>query len=130
MNILFVILFLMNFLRTLGIIVISYYVLKFVARLLFPVVVKKAMHNMQERQSPTRENKNEGEVTIETKSDSQNAPATAKVNMLTSRKSNNKKSIRRWCLSAGESAGSENLGSDVRGCQAQLCTECCMIIND
>lgn len=61
----------MNFLRTLGIIVISYYVLKFVARLLFPVVVKKAMHNMQERQSPTRENKNEGEVTIETKSDGQ-----------------------------------------------------------
>ena len=51
MNQLFVILVLTNFLRTVGIIVVLYYVLKFVGRLLFPIVVKKAVNNMQERQN-------------------------------------------------------------------------------
>jgi len=68
MNFLFVILYLTNFLRTVGIIVIAYYVLKFVGRLLFPVVVKKAVNNMQARQSAyQREQKREGEVTVENK---------------------------------------------------------------
>ncbi len=69
MNFLLVILYLTNFLRTVGIIVILYYLLKFLGRLLFPVVVKKAMNNMQERQGNYQryERKREGEVTVETK---------------------------------------------------------------
>ncbi len=67
MNQLFVILVLANFLRTIGIIVIIYFILKFVGRLLFPIVVKKAVNNMQERQSQyyRQQQKPEGEVTIE-----------------------------------------------------------------
>ncbi len=66
MNILIVILYLTNFLRTIGIIVLIYFGLKFVVRLLFPIVVKKAVNNMQARQSPdNRERKREGDVTIE-----------------------------------------------------------------
>lgn len=68
MNQLFVILFLANFLRTLGIIVVLYFALKFLGRLLFPIVVKKAVNNMQARQSQyqrQQQNKPEGEVTIE-----------------------------------------------------------------
>jgi hypothetical protein len=66
MNQLFVILMLANFLRTIGIIVVIYFVLKFVGRLLFPVVVKKVVNNMQARQTQyQRDQKREGEVTIE-----------------------------------------------------------------
>jgi len=68
MNFLFVILTITSFLRTVGIIIIIYYVLKFVGRLLFPIVVKKAVNNMQERQSQyqrQQQHKPEGEVTIE-----------------------------------------------------------------
>jgi hypothetical protein len=66
MNQLFVILMLANFLRTIGIIVLIYFVLKFVGRLLFPVVVKKVVNNMQARQTQyQRDQKREGEVTIE-----------------------------------------------------------------
>jgi len=66
MNQLFVILMLANFLRTIGIIVVIYLVLKFVGRLLFPIVVKKAVNNMQARQTQyQRDQKREGEVTIE-----------------------------------------------------------------
>lgn len=66
MNLLFVILYLTNFLRTIGLIVVLYFVFKFVGRLLFPVVVKKAVNNMQARQSAyQREQKKEGEVTVE-----------------------------------------------------------------
>lgn len=68
MNQLFVILVLTNFLRTVGIIVVLYYVLKFVGRLLFPIVVKKAVNNMQERQTQyqrQQQYKPEGEITIE-----------------------------------------------------------------
>ena len=66
MNQLFVILVLANFLRTLGIIVLIYFILKFVGRLLFPIVVKKAVNNMQARQTQyQRDQKHEGEVTIE-----------------------------------------------------------------
>jgi len=66
MNSLFIILVLTNFLRTVGIIVVIYYGLKFIGRLLFPIVVKKAVNNMQARQSSyQREQKREGEVTIE-----------------------------------------------------------------
>ena len=68
MNFLFVILSIGSFLRTVGIIVIVYYALKFIGRLLFPIVVKKAVNNMQERQSQyqrQQQYKQEGEVTIE-----------------------------------------------------------------
>jgi hypothetical protein len=68
MNQLFVILVLANFLKTIGIIVLIYFGLKFVGRLLFPIVVKKAVNNMQARQSQyqrQQQYKQEGEVTIE-----------------------------------------------------------------
>ncbi|MBA4409866.1 MAG: DUF4834 family protein [Bacteroidota bacterium] len=68
MDQLFVILVLTNFLKTVGIIVLIYFVLKFVGRLLFPIVVKKAVNNMQARQSQyqrQQQNKQEGEVTVE-----------------------------------------------------------------
>ena len=56
-----------NFLKTVGIIVILYYGLRFLGRLLFPIVVKKAVNNMQARQSGYSERKPEGEVTVEKK---------------------------------------------------------------
>ncbi len=63
---LFIILSIKNFLTTIGIIVIIYYGLKFLGRLLFPIVVKKAVNNMKARQSSYQtERKREGEVTIE-----------------------------------------------------------------
>ena len=66
MNLLFVILSMSGILKTIGIIVIIYYVLKFLGRLLFPIVIKKAVNNMQARQSSYQtERKREGEVTIE-----------------------------------------------------------------
>ena len=68
MNFLFVILSITSFLRTVGIIVIIFYALKFIGRLLFPIVVKKAVNNMQERQTQyqrQQQYKPEGEVTIE-----------------------------------------------------------------
>lgn len=45
--------------------VLIYYGLKLVGRLLFPIVVKKAVNNMQARQYTYSERKPEGEVTIE-----------------------------------------------------------------
>lgn len=72
MNLLFVILSPVGFLKTVGFIVVGYYILKFVGRLLFPVLVKKAVNNMQARQGNyQREQKREGEVTIETKQSQQ-----------------------------------------------------------
>ena len=69
MNFLFVILSVRNFLTTLGVIVLIYYALKFVGRLLFPIVVKKAVNNMQERQTQYQRQyqqpKPEGQVTVE-----------------------------------------------------------------
>lgn len=70
MNVLFVTLFLTNFLKTIGIIVVVYYGLKFLARLLFPIIVTKAVNNMQERQAQYQrqhQQKPQGEVTIEQK---------------------------------------------------------------
>lgn len=68
MNLLFVILSIPGFLKTVGIIVIIYYGLKFIGRLLFPIVVKKAVNNMQARQSAYySEPKQEGKVTVEKK---------------------------------------------------------------
>ncbi|HEY3371901.1 MAG TPA: hypothetical protein VGK10_13685 [Prolixibacteraceae bacterium] len=40
---------------------------RFVGRLLFPIIVKKAVNNMQARQSTYTQRKPEGEVTIEKK---------------------------------------------------------------
>lgn len=66
MKLSFVILVLTNFLETIGLIVVIYFVLKFVGRLLFPVVVKKAVNNMQQRQTAyQRETKRRDEVTVE-----------------------------------------------------------------
>lgn len=70
MDQLFVILVLTNFLKTIGIIVIVYYGLRFLGRLLFPIVVKKAVNNMQEKQSQyqrqyQQQQKPEGQVTVE-----------------------------------------------------------------
>jgi hypothetical protein len=68
MNQLFVILSPVGFFKTVGIIVVIYFALKFVGRLLFPIVVKKAVNNMQSRQSQyqrQQQYKPEGEVTIE-----------------------------------------------------------------
>jgi hypothetical protein len=68
MNFLFVILVLANFFETIIIILLIFYGLKFVGRILFPIVVKKAVNNMQERQSQyqrQQQYKPEGEVTIE-----------------------------------------------------------------
>lgn len=46
-----------------------YYALKFLGRLLFPIVVKKAVNNMQERQAQYQrqyqQQKAEGQVTVE-----------------------------------------------------------------
>ncbi len=66
MNLLFVILTITGFFRTIGILVILYFGLKFVGRLLFPIVVKKAVNNMQARQTQyQRGQKPEGAVTVE-----------------------------------------------------------------
>ena len=67
MNYLFVILLLTNFLKTVGIIILIYFVLRFVGRLLFPIIVKKAVNNMQARQTTYAHRKEEGEVTVEKK---------------------------------------------------------------
>jgi len=71
MNYLFVILLLTNFLKTVGIIVLIYLVIRFVGRLLFPIIVKKAVNNMQARQSTYAQRKEEGEVTVEKKAGQQ-----------------------------------------------------------
>ena len=67
MNQLFVILSIPGLLKTIGIIVIIYFVLKIVGRLLFPIVVKKAVNNMRARQTTYTQRKPEGEVTVEKK---------------------------------------------------------------
>ena len=67
MNLLFVILSIPGFLKTIGIIVLVYYGLKFIGRLLFPIVVKKAVNNMHARQYTYTQRKPEGEVTVEKK---------------------------------------------------------------
>ena len=71
MNHLFVILSPFGFFRVIGIMVVLYIVLKFVVRLLFPIIVKKAVNNMQARQSTYAKRKEEGEVTVEKKSGKQ-----------------------------------------------------------
>ena len=69
MNFLFIILSIRGFLTTVGILVIVYYALKFLGRLLFPIVVKKAVNNIQERQTQYQlqyqQQKTEGQVTVE-----------------------------------------------------------------
>jgi len=69
MNFLFIILSIRGFFTTIGVIVLIYYALKFLGRLLFPIVVKKAVNNMQERQtqyqSQYQQQKPEGQVTVE-----------------------------------------------------------------
>ena len=67
---LFVILYLVNFIRTLFVILIIYYAIRLVVRYVFPMIVDKGVKNMQQKmynqkgqnQRPTRP---EGEVTIE-----------------------------------------------------------------
>jgi len=67
---LLVILFLTNFLRTLFIIAIIYYGIKFVTRYVLPLLVDKGLKNMQQKmQDQQRQNqrsaKPTGEVTVE-----------------------------------------------------------------
>ena len=67
---LFIILYLVNFIRTLFVILIIYYAIRLVVRYVFPMIVDKGVKNMQQKmynqqgqnQHPTRP---EGEVTIE-----------------------------------------------------------------
>ncbi len=71
MNLL-IILFLVNFLRTLFIIAIIYYGIKFISRYIFPMLVDKGIKNMQQKmQDQQRQNQRStrppGEVTIEIK---------------------------------------------------------------
>ena len=71
MNLL-IILFLVNFLRTLFIIAIIYYGIKFVTRYILPLLVDKGLKNMQQKMQD-QQNQNQhskrppGEVTIEIK---------------------------------------------------------------
>ena len=66
MNLLFIFLSIASFFRTVGIIVVIYYGLKFLGRLLFPIMINKAVNNMQARQNEyQRQQKREGEVTVE-----------------------------------------------------------------
>jgi len=69
MNLL-IILFLVNFLRTLFIIVIIYYGIRFVTRYILPMLVDKGLKNMQQKMQDQRRQSNRstrppGEVTIE-----------------------------------------------------------------
>ena len=69
MNLL-IILFLTNFLRTLFIIIIVYYGIRFVTRYLLPILVDKGLKNMQQKmQDQQRQNQRStrppGDVTIE-----------------------------------------------------------------
>lgn len=70
MNLL-IILFLVNFLRTLFIIAIIYYGIRFLTRYILPVLLDKGVKNMQQKmQEQQRQNernkRRDGEVTIET----------------------------------------------------------------
>ena len=68
---LFVILYLVGFLRTLAIIAIIYFGIRIVTRYILPMLVDKGVKNMQqkmqEQQRQQRPRKPEGEVTIENK---------------------------------------------------------------
>jgi len=63
---------LMNFIRTILIIVIIYYAFKFIAKLVFPLFFKKMMHTVekkfneqQQRSAPNQQNVKEGETVID-----------------------------------------------------------------
>lgn len=74
MDYLLIILSISGIVKTIGIMVLIYYGLKLVGRLLFPIVVKKAVNNMQARQYTYQERKPEGQVTVERKQGGQRAP--------------------------------------------------------
>ncbi len=72
MNLLFVILYMVGFLRTIFIIAIIYFAIRIFSRYILPMLVEKGVKNMQqkmqEQQRQGRQsNKHEGEVTIEYK---------------------------------------------------------------
>ena len=67
---LLILLFLTNFLRTLFIIIIIYYGIRFVTRYIFPMLVDKGLKNMQQKMQDQQRQKQHstrtpGEVTIE-----------------------------------------------------------------
>jgi len=66
---LFVLLYITNFLRTLFYIVLIYYGIRFITRLILPIFVNKGIQQkMYEQQRPYQRNTRiEGEVTIESK---------------------------------------------------------------
>lgn len=66
----FIILYIFNFLRTVAIIAIIYFVVRFISRYLFPLLVDKGIKNMQQKmqdqqRGPQKSRRPEGEVTIE-----------------------------------------------------------------
>lgn len=74
----FVTLYIVNFLRTIAIIAILYYGIRFLARYLFPILIDKGIKNMQQKmqdQQPgsQKPRRSEGEVTIEGNPGKQNS---------------------------------------------------------
>lgn len=74
---LFIVLFLVNFVRTLFIIAIIYFGIKFITRYIMPMLIDKGVKNMQQKmQNQQRQNqpkRPEGEVTIEKNRSNTNA---------------------------------------------------------
>ena len=67
---LLIILYLVNFIRTLFIIAIIYFAIRIISRYILPTLVDKGIKNMQQKmyeqqQQNQRSNRREGEVTIE-----------------------------------------------------------------
>ncbi len=69
---LFITLYIVNFVRTLFIIAIIYFGIRFISRYLFPKLIDKGMKNMQqkmqEQQRQQQPRRPEGEVTVEGRS--------------------------------------------------------------
>jgi len=67
--ILFVTLYIVNFVRTLVVIAIIYFGIRFISRYIFPMLLDKGMKNMQQKmqdqQRQQRPSRPEGEVTVE-----------------------------------------------------------------
>jgi hypothetical protein len=74
---LFIVLFVVNFVRTLFIIAIVYFGIRFITRYIMPLLIDKGVKNMQQKmQNQQRQNqptRPEGEVTIEKKRSNTNA---------------------------------------------------------
>lgn len=72
-----IILYIVNFLRTLIIIAVIYYAIRLISRYVLPLLIDKGVKNMQQKmydqQKQTKQSsRNEGEVTIENKKQNNN----------------------------------------------------------